>query len=119
MRVTEEVDFKVGLTGLAVRDFLQEVGEGGPNDFLKAFRKVKKKTSYDSARRYFYILKRLGLIEPTRRELGRGVIPKQLYRIVPGMENDPRWSAPQIALYPETRWGGARYEKRRRRKKRR
>jgi hypothetical protein len=30
---------------------------------------------------------------------------------VPGMEDSPLWSAPQVALYPETRWGGARYVK--------
>lgn len=99
------------LTGLAIRQFLLEVGEGGPNDFYKAFRLIKKKTSYASARRYFWILKRLGLIEPTRREFGAGRIPKQLYRIVPGAEADPRWGAPQVALYPSTRLGGARYAK--------
>jgi len=96
-------------TGLAIREFLREVGEGCPSDFLKAFRKVKKKTSYGSARRYFWICKKLGLIEPTRREMGRGVIPKQLYRIVPGMDTDFRWSAPQAALYPDTRLGRSRY----------
>jgi len=87
------------------------VGEGSPNDFYKVFRKVKKKTSYASVRRYFYILKRLGLIEPTRRVWGRGTIPKQLYRIVPGKEVAPEWAHPQVELYPATRWGGARYEK--------
>ena len=106
-----EVELTEGLTGSAISEFLRQVGEGSPNDFLKAFRKVKKKTSYGSVRRYFWILKKLGLIEPTRRELGRVVIPKQLYRIVPGMEHDPRWSAPQVALYPGTRFGGARYKK--------
>lgn len=104
-----EVELTSGLTGPAIREFLRQVGEGCPNDFLKAFRKVKKKTSYGSARRYFWILKKLGLIEPTRREMGRGTIPKQLFRIVPGMENDPRWTAPQIALYPDTGLGGKRY----------
>ncbi len=98
-------------TGLAIREYLQEVGEGNPNGFFKAYRKVKAKTSYDSARRYFWILKKLGMIEPTRREMGAGVIAKQLYRIVPGMEADPRWSAPQIALYPMTSLGRAKYAK--------
>jgi len=96
---------------MAIREYLLAVGEAGPNDFYKEFRKVKKKTSYDSVRRYFYILKRLGLIEPTRRVPGRGPIPKQLYRIVPGMEDAPEWRAPQIELYPATRFGGARYAK--------
>jgi hypothetical protein len=110
-QTTQEVELKVGLTGLAIRDFLLETGEGSPNDVLRSLRKVKKKTSYDSVRRYFYILKRLGLVEPTRREMGRGAIPKQLYRIVPGKENDDRWAAPQAALYPDTRLGGTRYKK--------
>ena len=106
-----EVELTEALTGAAIREFLLAVDEGCPNDFYKAYRLVKKTTSYDSARRYFYILKKLGLIEPTRREWGRGYIPKQLYHIVPGMENDARWPAPQIALYPETRLGPRRYAK--------
>jgi len=106
-----EVELTETLTGLAIREYLLQVVEGSPNDFYKEFRKVKRKTSYPSVRRYFYILKRLGLIEPTRRVPGRGPIPKQLYRIVPGMEDDPRWIHPQVALYPATRWGGARYAK--------
>jgi hypothetical protein len=110
-----EVEITVALTGLAIREYLLAVREGCPNDFYKEFRKVKAKTSYGSVRRYFYILKKLGLIEPTRREWGRGTIPKQLYRIVPGMEDSPLWSAPQVALYPATRFGGARYTKAKRR----
>ncbi len=106
-----EVELTSGLTGPAIREFLLQVGEGGPNDFLKAFRKVKKKTSYNSCRRYFWILKKLGLIEPTRREMGRGVIPKQLYRIVPGKEDALEWRAPQVALYPSTRLGRSRYRR--------
>lgn len=104
------------LAGLAIREFLQTVGEGSPSDFFKAYRKVKEKASYQSARRYFWILKKLGLIEPTRRELGQShTIAKQLYRIVPGKENASEWSAPQIAMYPSTRYGGTRYEKAKRR----
>lgn len=99
------------MTGLAIREFLTEVGEGGPNDFYRSFRKVKPSTSYDACRRYFYILRKLGMIERTRREMGQGAIPKQLYRIVSGMENDERWSHPQITLYPSTGLGGVRYKK--------
>lgn len=106
-----EVELTEALTGLAIREYLLTVREGNPNDFLKAFRKIKKKTSYASVRRYFYICRRLGLIEPTRRVLGRGPIPRQLYRIVPGMEDAPEWLHPQIALYPLTRLGKRRYRK--------
>lgn len=109
------VELTEPLTGLAIRQYLLAVGEGNPNDFYKAYRKIKKKTSYASARRYFYILRRLGLIEPTRREMGQSpTIAKQLYRIVPGMENDGRWRAPQVALYPATRLGRSRYARRER-----
>lgn len=108
----EEISLTSSLTGMAIREFLLEVGEGGPNDFYRSFRKVKTSASYNSCRRYFWICKKLGLIEPTRREFGRGYIPKQLYRIVPGAEGDPRWSAPQASLYPETRLGARRYARR-------
>lgn len=108
-----EVELTEPLTGTAIREYLMEVGEGHPNGFYTAFKAVKPSTSYQSVRRYFWICKKLGLIEPTRREFGRGYIPKQLYRIVPGAEGDPRWSAPQASLYPETRLGARRYKKRR------
>lgn len=107
----EEVEITVGLTGPAIREFLLQCVEGSPNGFYRAFRKVKPSTSYDSCRRYFYICKRLGLIEPTRRELGRGPIPRQLYRIVPGMENAEEWAHPQVSLYPATRLGRRRYRR--------
>jgi len=107
-----EIELKNHLAGLAIREFLSQVGEGGPSDFFKVYRKVKEKASYAAARRYFWILKKLGLIEPTRREIGQShTIAKQLYRIVPGKENDSRWSAPQVALYPATRLGRSRYGK--------
>ena len=106
-----EIELTEGLAGLAIREYLSQVREGNPNEFFKAYRKIKKKTSYASARRYFWICKKLGLIEPTRREMGAGLIAKQLYRIVPGMENDSRWSHPQVILYPNTRLGRARYKK--------
>jgi hypothetical protein len=104
-------ELKFWSTGLVIRDFLLENGEGSANDVLRVLRTTKKKTSYNSVIRYFWILKKLGLIQPTRREMGRGPIPKQLYRIVPGMETDDRWSAPQEALYPDTRLGAARYKR--------
>ena len=112
----EDIELSNILTGLAIREFLLERGEAGPSDFYKAYRKIKEKTSYNSARRYFWILKKIGLIEPTRREMGQShTIAKSLYRIVPGMENDSRWGAPSVAMYPSTRFGGARYAKAKRR----
>jgi len=102
--------FSYKLTGLAIREYLQYVGEGYPYEFYVCFKKVKPTTSYASVRRYFYILKKLGLIEPVRTEpSSKGGFPRTYYRIV--IYDDPRWFAPQEALYPETRLGKKRYEK--------
>jgi len=98
----------VPFTGEAIREYLS-FRWGSPTDVYRELRKVKRRTSYDSVRRYFWILKQLGMVELVRREPGRFRIPRSIYRITPGMELDPRWSAPQAALYPETRWGGRRY----------
>ena len=102
-------EIPVKLTGLAIKYFLLAVGEGNPYWFYKCFKKVKPSTSYNNVRRYFYFLKKLGLIEPVRKEPSKHGMPKTYYRIVPGMEDDPRWFAPQAELYPETRLGAKRY----------
>jgi len=102
--------FTYKLTGLAIREYLSYVGEGYPYEFYICFKRVKPSTSYESVRRYFYILKRIGLIEPVRREpSSKGGFDRTYYRIV--IYDDPRWFAPQEALYPETRLGKRRYEK--------
>jgi len=93
-------------TGKTIRDYLLSMKEGSPSDVYRELSKVKR-TSYDSVCRYFWILKKLGLIQLVR-EAGRFM---SVYRITPGMEDDPRWSAPQVALYPETMWGSYRYKK--------
>ena len=97
------------LTGLAIREYLLQFGRGYPYDFYRRFAKVKPTTSYESVRRYFYILKRLGLIERVGTEEGKGVWSRSLYRIVPGAEDDERWFHPQVELYPATRLGSRRY----------
>ncbi|MFQ6076628.1 MAG: hypothetical protein ACE5Z5_10920, partial [Candidatus Bathyarchaeia archaeon] len=53
-------------TGVAIRDFLLSLGVGSPCDFYREFREAKPTASYGSIRRYFYILRRLGLIEFVR-----------------------------------------------------
>jgi len=105
---------KTPLTGRAIKEYLLQVGEGYAFDFYRQFKIIfpEKKTSYDSVRRYFYILRELGLIEYTRTIKGRGKFPVRLHRIVPGMEDDPRWDAPQVELYPATKLGRERYRKR-------
>ena len=97
------------LTGIAIRNFLLRVGRAGPYDFYREFRTVKPTTSYASIRKYFYILRELGLIEFVEEAPSAAGFPRRLYRIVPGMEEDPRWGAPQVELYPATRFGKRRY----------
>jgi len=96
------------LTGLAIREFLLEARTGGSYDFYKEFRELKPTTSYASVRRYFWILKELGLIEFVRVAPSAAGFPRRLYRIVPGREDDPRWGYPQIAMFPTSGFGGRR-----------
>lgn len=105
-------EINVTLTGLAIREFLLAVGEGYPYWFYKCFKKIKPSTSYQSISRYFWILKKIGLIEETREEPSKGRYPRKYYRIVPGTEDHPAWLHPQQVLYPETRLGSNRYYKR-------
>lgn len=104
-------EITVKLTGLAIREFLLAVGEGYPYWFYRCFKKVKPTTSYQSVARYFYILRKLGLIEFVREEPSNSRFPRKYFRIVPGREDDPAWLHPQEELYPETRIGGKRYRK--------
>jgi len=97
------------LTGDAIREYLLRVGVGHPHGFYSEFKRMKPTTSYGSVRRYFYILREIGLVERVGTAPGRGRWPRSLYRIVPGMEDDPRWGRPQVELYPSTRWGARRY----------
>ncbi len=89
----------------AIRRYLLEQGEGHAYEFWKFWRVLKKRTSYQAVRRYFWILKEIGLIEFVRAEPARAPFKKRIYRIIPGMEEDPRWRHPQIELYPDTALG--------------
>jgi len=98
------------LTGMAIREYLLQVGVGCPYEFYKCFKKVKPNTSYGSVVRYFWMLKKLGLIEVVGTEDRGYGIPRKLYRLVPGREDDPAWFRPQIVMYPQTKWGRKRYK---------
>jgi hypothetical protein len=105
-------------TGTFIRDYLLDHGESYPQEIWRALREERtemelKYGSYQSFRsNYIYVLKRLGLIEPTRRVPGRpGMFDRQMYRIVPGMERDPRWRAPQKYLDPRRGIGSRRYKR--------
>lgn len=100
--------FSSTLTGLAIREYLSYVKQGYPYEFYVCFKKVKPSTSYSSIVRYFWILKKIGLIREVGSEQGNAPIPRKLYEIV--IYDDPRWFAPQEALYPETKLGSRRYK---------
>jgi len=98
-------------TGLAIREFLMKAGKGSPTDFYKCFKRLKPTTSYQNVVRYFYLLKRAGVIEPVETVPGSkgGSVKKVLYRVVPGREEDDAWLHPQQVFYPYTRLGAKRY----------
>ena len=101
-------------------------GAASPSDF---WHEMCPDIQYQTVVRYFWILKQLGLVM----EIGevpsskRGPIPKKLYAIVPGRENDPCWAAPQNclallrgwvvidprtgAIIPKTKLGSKRYRR--------
>jgi len=72
--------------------------------------------TYASFAKYWWILKRLGLIEPVGRprQGPRGGKPRQFYRVVPGKEAEDLWpDNPQYELYGEAvRLGRRRYRRR-------
>ena len=92
-------------TALFIRDYLLEHGEGYAQEMwreLKKAREGRNVCTYDSFKRnYVYILKKLGLIEETRREPVPGQPnwhERRYYRIVPGREDlTDEWTNPQKA----------------------
>lgn len=74
-----------------------------------------KPPKYESFKKYWYVLKKLGLIEPVGKPIkGKSGKPRQLYRIVPGKEDERMWpSNPQAALYGDkVKLGRRRYRRR-------
>lgn len=111
MNYDECPEIGVTLTGLYIREFLLTVGEAYPYWVYKCFKKIKPSTSYQSIARYFWILRKIGVIEETRTEKSMSRFDRKYFRIVPGMEDHPAWLHPQQYLYPETRLGAKRYHK--------
>lgn len=94
-------------TGLFIRDYLVKHREGYPQQMWRALKSARTEReiicgTYQSFRmNYIYVLKKLGLIRPVRRErIHPKWFPRTYYSIVPGKEDDPRWAHPQIALDP-------------------
>lgn len=95
-------------TSLFIRDYLLSHGEGYAQEVWRDLKKARgglHVCTYDSFKRnYIYILKKLGLIEPTRTEVAvdRDGEPhpewyrRKYYRIVPGREGlTDEWTNPQ------------------------
>jgi len=97
---------------LFIRDYLIENGEACPYDILKALREEKSSkrgVSYQNVRNYFYMLRKLGLIEPSGRVEPSSkpfLQPKIYYRLTRKGLNTPEdsleWTDPHRALYPES-----------------
>ena len=92
-------------TGEAIREYLLKSRMGNPYGFYRVYRQFSKRVSYDSVRRYFYLLKEIGLIESVGFVLGKAPFRKHMFTIVKGREDDPGWIHPQIEIYPSTKYG--------------
>ena len=99
------------LTGEAIREYLLRAKMGNPYGFYTAYRQVSKSVSYPSVRKYFYILKELGLIQPVGFVPGKAPWRKHMFAVAKGKETDPAWTHPQIELYPATKYGKKGYLK--------
>ncbi len=91
-----------------IRGYLLTFGEGYPYGMWKTWKEFAeqiriKPGTYTSFARYMWILKKLGLIIPSRTEVTKG-IPRTYYIIKPGMEDSPIWVRPTQTLYPSTDW---------------
>ncbi len=103
-------------TGIFIRDYLREHKQGYAQEIWRSLKKKRGKGiytgSYQSFRvNYIYVLKKLGLIMPVKRERAPRPewFPRTYYSIVPSREEDPAWRHPQIALDP--RRGGPTYRR--------
>lgn len=96
-----------------IRDYLDDRGTAYVSELTRAYNRYCEAhdyppTSYDSARSTVYILKNLGLIEPSHTEpvSGGGIQPRQYYRLAPGAL-DADWSDPRGQLYGRPESGQA------------
>lgn len=80
---------------VAIREYLRVKGEGYANEFYRLYRDYKSSTSYMSITRYFYLLKRIGLIRFVRKEEGDAPIPRSIYELVEERIDDDLWKHPQ------------------------
>jgi len=104
-------------TGIFIRDYLIVHRRGYSQQIWRALKAERAKAgiyygTYQSFRvNYIYVLKKLGLIRPVRKEKAKNPkwFDRTYYEIVPGREKDPRWAHPQIAFNPMR--GGSPYRR--------
>jgi len=110
-------------TGEFIRSYLQKKGEAYIHETWMAFQDDLRKYGlewwgkYSSFRRYFYILKKLGLIEFTHEKPSEKpqLQPRRYYKVVERYAGlDEVWTKPQVVMYPETVWGKEDYKDRKR-----
>lgn len=99
-------------TGIWIRDALIKKGEAHIHELyiehkrdLRSINKDYKTGEYQNFRTYFYVLRKLGLVEETRKEAPPQKANKPwlhdrtYYRVVKGREEDPAWQNPFKAAY--------------------
>jgi len=111
-------------TGLFIRDYLLEHGEGYAQQIWRALKKGREDLGlhvgsyYSFWNNYFRNLRAMGMIVEVRKEPASkpGVKERIYYKITPGLENDPRWENIQDARW-KIKEKIKEWEKKRRRKK--
>lgn len=88
-----------------VRDYLDEHGDAYVRELHEAHAEWCEEhdydpPDYDSMRRTLYLLRRLGLVQESRRESAdRGPFQRVYYEVVPGAEGAEAWERPTKAVY--------------------
>jgi hypothetical protein len=98
MPLTNEIGRPIESTSTEIRRYMFENKETSPSDFhnyINQYRDVK----YNSVAKYFYVLRKLGLIEISRKEERNGGFPKIFYKLVERQIENIAWNNPQESLY--------------------
>jgi len=105
-------------TGIFIRDFLLAYREAYCYEVWKALKGAREEKgliapTYRSFWNTWSILRKLELIRLVRveRPLPQAKWYRRYFEIAPGMEDDPSWIRPQVAMYPLTQLGRRDYAK--------
>lgn len=98
-------------TGKMVKEHLLDTGGDSVYGTWKAVKKLAEEQgyvppTYSSMRVFFYLLRKLGLVQKAREEpAGKGgFYRKSIHVVVPGEEDAPEWIDPSTAYYRPQRW---------------